>query len=89
MNHKLAINMNLSTIESKMQNKQISRTEKTNRYREHFDSCQMGGRLRQVKKMKGLRSTNWLLQNSHGDVKYSIGNIVSNIVITIYGVRWV
>ena len=35
-----------------------------------------------VKKEKGLRSAN-LLQNSHGDVKYSIGNIVNNIVITM------
>ena len=24
--------------------------------------------------MRGLRSTNWQLQNSHGGVKYSIGN---------------
>ena len=46
-----------------------------------------------VKKRKELRSTNWRLwgynQNSHGDVKYSIGNIVSNIVMIIYGARWV
>ena len=27
-----------------------------------------------VKKVKGLRSTNWSLQNSHGEVKYNIGN---------------
>ena len=38
-----------------------------------------------MKKVKGI-STNWQLQNSHRDVKYSIGNIVNNIVITIYGV---
>ena len=36
-----------------------------------------------MKKVKGLRSTNWQLQNSHGDVKYSIGNIVNNVVITM------
>ena len=30
-----------------------------------------------VKQVKGLRSTNWSLQNSNGDVKYSIGNIVA------------
>ena len=42
-----------------------------------------------VKKMKGLRSTNWQLPNSHKDVKDSKGNIVKNIVITMYGVRWV
>ena len=42
-----------------------------------------------MKVVKGLRRTNWQLQNSHKDVKYSIGNIVSNIVITTYGVRGV
>ena len=26
---------------------------------------------------------------TNGDVKYSIGNIVNNILITIYGVTWV
>ena len=39
-------------------------------------------------KVKGLRCTNWQLQNSHGGVKYRIGNIVSNIIIIIYGARW-
>ena len=28
------------------------------------------------KNVKGLKSTNWQLQNSHGDVKYSIRNRV-------------
>ena len=41
-----------------------------------------------VKKMKRLRSTHWQSQNSYGDVKYSIGNIVTNIII-VYGARWV
>ena len=27
----------------------------------------------------GLRSTNWQSQNSHGDVKYSIGNGIGNL----------
>ena len=40
-----------------------------------------GGR---VKKMERLRSTNLLFQNSRGDVKYSIGNRVSDTVITVY-----
>ena len=44
---------------------------------------------RRVKKVKGLRSTNWLLKNSHGDIKCSIGTIVNNILITMYGVTWV
>ena len=26
---------------------------------------------------------------SHGDVKYSIGYTVNDIVITMYGIRWV
>ena len=41
-----------------------------------------------VKKAKGLSSTNWYLQNSHGNVKYNIGNIVNNIVMTMYAARW-
>ena len=39
---------------------------------------------RGVKEVKGLRNTNWQLQNSHEDEKYSIGNIGNNIVITMY-----
>ena len=39
-------------------------------------------------KGEGLRSTNWLLQNSHKDVRYSTGSTVSNIVITMCGARW-
>ena len=35
----------------------------------------VGGRW--AKKMKKLGSTNWLLQNTHGDVKYGMGNIVA------------
>lgn len=43
-----------------------------------------------MKRRKGIRTTNWLLQNSHGDVlKCSIGNIIKNIIITMYGVGWV
>ena len=40
-----------------------------------------------VKRRKGLHSISWPLQNSHGDVKYSVGNISNNIVITMYGAR--
>ena len=29
------------------------------------------------------------LETSHGNVKYGIGNIVTNTVRTVYGVRWV
>lgn len=38
-------------------------------------------------KVRGLGSTNWQVQNSHREVKYSIGNIVHNIVIAMYDVR--
>ena len=50
----------------------------------------MGGELGNlVKKVKGLRSTDWQLQNSHGNVKYRIRNTVRSIVITMYGARGV
>ena len=35
-----------------------------------------------VQKVKGLRRRNWQLQNRHGDVKYSLGNVVNNIITT-------
>ena len=61
----------------------------THRYREQTDGCQRGGGLEGwMKKVKGLRSTNWLLENSHRDVRYSTGSTVSNIVITMCGARW-
>ena len=51
--------------------------------REQTDSCWVGRKLEGwVKKVKGLRSTNLQLQNSHRDVQYSIGNIVNNVLIT-------
>lgn len=34
-------------------------------------------------------STNWQWENSYGDINYSLGGIVYNIVITTHGVRWV
>ena len=39
-------------------------------------------------KVKGLRTTNWL-QNGPEDVKYSMRNIVNNVVITMHNARWV
>ena len=39
MNNKMAINTYLSTIESKKQNRQTSRTETDSEIREHFDGC--------------------------------------------------
>ena len=42
-----------------------------------------------MKKVEEVRSTDWQLQNSHEDVKYSVGNTVNNIVITMHGARLV
>ena len=51
-------------------------------YGEHFDGCQMGGGCKRMfEEVRRLKSTNWYLQNSHGDVKYSIGNGVAKEVI--------
>ena len=41
---------------------------------------------RGVKRIKKYRS---VVTEESWDVKYSIGNIVNNILITIYGARWV
>ena len=48
-----------------------------------------GGGVRGLgEKVKGGRSADWQLRNSHGDTKYSTGNTGSNIVITVCGARW-
>ena len=61
MNNKMVINTYLSTTESEKQNKWTNRIETDSyRYREHFGSGQMGwGFGGWVKKVKGLRSTDW------------------------------
>ena len=41
-----------------------------------------------VKQVKGLRSTNWSLQNSNGDVKYNIGNIVAKEHTCMINGQW-
>ena len=38
---------------------------------------------------EGIKEYKLVVTDSHGDVKYSIGYIVNNILITMYGVRWV
>ena len=64
--------------------------KQSQRYRERTAGCQRRGELGGWgKKVNGLRNTNWYIQNSHGDTKYRIGNIVNIIVITMYGARWV
>ena len=66
--------------ESKEQYKQVKQKQ-THRYREQTNGCQ-------VDKVKRLRSTDWWLQNSRGDVKPSTGNTVNNTAITMCGARW-
>ena len=54
-----------------------------NKCQEQTDNCQIhGGSKSWVKKEKRLKSTDWQLQNRHGDVKYDIGSIVNNTVLT-------
>ena len=49
----------------------------------------MGEKGEGIKKYRlVLLSTN-LRQNSHGDIKYSRGKIVSNSLMTTHGARWV
>ena len=60
MNIKMAINSQLSTMESKKQTKQISRTETNSQIWRSFGGLSIGGgRERMVEKVQGLRSTNW------------------------------
>ena len=67
-----------------------TKQKQTHRCRELTDGCPRGEGLGGwVYKVKGLRSTNQQLQNSHRGVKYSIGNIVNDILITMYGTRQV
>ena len=64
--------------------------KQAHKHGEQMKGCQKGTGVKGLGlSRKGLRSTDWKLQNSHGDVKYSIGNIVSNIGIILYGSRWV
>ena len=71
MNNKMVINTQLQTIESKIQNKEAEQKQ-NHRFREHIDGCQM--RRGQGDEQK---STNWQLQNNHGDVKDCIEIIVA------------
>ena len=83
--------MVINTYQLNLKNKINEQAEikQTHRYGEYFDGCQLAGILvGWLKKLKGLRSINCLSQNSHGDIKYSIGITVNNIVIIINGVRW-
>ena len=40
-------------------------------------------------KGKGIKKGKLVATNSHRIVKYSIGNVVNNVVMTVHGARWV
>ena len=42
-----------------------------------------------MEKLKEVCNANWQLQNNHRDIKYSIRNIVHNILIAMYDARQV
>lgn len=76
-------------MEPKKQTKTNEQSENQLIDRENKQGCQTGGSGSWVKREKGLRSTDWQSQNSHVDVKYSLGNRVDDVVITASGARWV
>ena len=76
-----------------LKNKLSKQEQKLNhRYGDHLEGYQLGeGGGRRREKVQGLRSTNWQLQNSRGDVKYSIGkgvpkNLYERLMDMINGV---
>ena len=78
-------------MESKKQNEQ-TKQKQTHRSREPTDSCQIGGGEadgERSEKCEGINKYKLAVLNGHRDVKYSTGNRVNKIVITIYGARCV
>lgn len=57
--------------------------------REKVGESEKGWKLHWNTKVHRLRVQIASYKNSHKDVKYNIGNIVDNIVITTCGVKWV
>ena len=77
-------------VESKEQNKQTHKTRNKPGDTENKLKFAKGEGVGGLGvKGEGLNSTNGQLRSSHRDVKYSTGNTVNNIVITVHGARWV
>ena len=74
-------------MKSQKQNEQIKQIY-LHRYREQSDGCQMGEGWGISENNEGIKYKQEV-KNSHGNVKYSIGNTVNDVVITLYGARWV
>ena len=75
MNIKMAINSQLSIIESKSQIKQTSRIGTESQIWRSFGGLSVGrGKEKNGEKGAGIKKHNWQVQNRQGDVKNSIGN---------------
>ena len=67
-----------------LKNKLTKQAEQNrHRFRQHFDSCCMGGVAVIGEKGEGIKKYNWGLQSIRGGVKYSVGSTVNNTVITV------
>ena len=80
MNNKMAKNTYLLTIDSKKQNKQTRTGTESCIQRMFWWLTDGQGCGEMGKEVRGLGSTN-PLQNSHGDVKYGIGNGIAKELI--------
>ena len=77
MNITMAVNSQLSTIESK-KTKRTTRTETESQIWRPFGGLLLWrGKEENGGKVQGLRRTLWQVQNRQGDVKKSIGNEVT------------
>ena len=66
-NNKMAIHTYYQQLNLKNKLSKQEEHRQNHGYRQCFDGCQMGGGCREVgEEVRGLRSTNRHLQNSHG-----------------------
>ena len=79
----MAINTHLSTIKCEKQNKQAEQKQNISIIAKWERACRICGRS------EGIKYKPVVTESSHGNTKQSRGNTVNNILITMYGVRWV
>ena len=78
----MTINSYPSTIELKNKLSKQEEQRENHGYGECFDDCQVGRQYGGMDEdVKGLKRTNRQLQNSPGDMKYSVGNGVATELI--------
>ena len=63
--------------------------KQTYRYREHFEGFQEGGSWGMGEKGEGIQKYKLAVTQQSWGCKAQYREIVNNIVITMYGVRWV